>query len=140
MRARRRVCYQPEPVRTLRVLLVVLAFSSCGGGLERVTYVTDALTYAPGGRLELALGNVSAFDVKVNLCLSQLRKEDGSAAGISNVETCELEQLPLKPGERLTERKTLPPETAPGRYRYEATITLPNGSGETVLTPVFTVE
>lgn len=105
-----------------------------------MTYVTDALSYAPGGRLELQLENVSAYDVKVNLCLSQLRKGDGSDSGLTNAETCDLEQTSLKPGERLTERKTVPAGATPGTYRYEATITLPGGAGETVLTPVFTVK
>lgn len=117
-----------------------LALSACGGGLERVTYVTDALSYAPGGRVELALENVSAYDVKVNLCLSQLRKGDGSDSGLANVETCDLEQQRLKPGERVTERKLLPSGATPGTYRYEATITLPGGAGEMVLTPVFSVK
>lgn len=117
-----------------------LAFAACGGGLERVTYVTDALSYAPGGRVELSLENVSAYDVKVNLCLSQLKKGDGSDSGLANVESCDLEQQRLKPGERLTERKTLPVGATPGTYRYEATITLPGGVGETVLTPVFSVK
>jgi len=113
---------------------------ACGGGIERAAFVTDALTYAPGGRVELQLENVSATQLSVNLCLSQLRKEDGSDPGITNVETCDLEQTRVKPGERLSDRKTMPSGVPAGKYRYEATITLPSGAGEKVLTPVFTVQ
>lgn len=128
-------------VKALRFIMVLgVVLVGCGGGLERVTYVTDALTYAPGGRVELALENVSAYDVKVNLCLSQLRKPDGSDAGLTDAETCDLAQQRLKPGERVSARKLLPTATPAGKYRYEATITLPGGAGETVLTPVFSVE
>jgi hypothetical protein len=36
-------------------------------------------------------------------------------------------------------RKTLSTSIAPGKWRYETTIRLATGSGEKVLTPVFTV-
>ncbi len=119
------------------VLVVLLA--GCGGGLERVSYVTDHLTYAPGGRVEISLTNVSATDLRVNVCLSRLVLENGESAG-ANVETCsDLEAEVLAPGAERSVIKTVP-ATISGRFRYEATITLPSGAGERVLTPVFTVQ
>ncbi len=124
----------------MRKLWWCLVLAGCGGGLERVTYVTDRLEYPPGGRVMLSLGNVSGTPVKVNLCLSQLVLENGEAAGVANVEACErLEGEIVAPDEQLSVRKTLP-RTLSGRFRYEATVVLPSGAGERVLTPAFTVQ
>lgn len=119
------------------VLVVLLA--GCGGGLERVSYVTDHLTYAPGGRVEISLTNVSATDLRVNVCLSRLVLENGESAGPGTEACGDLEAEVLKPGDERSVIKTVP-ATVSGRFRYEATITLPSGAGETVLTPVFTVQ
>ena len=63
----------------------------------------------------------------------------GESAG-ANVETCsDLEAEVLAPGAERSVIKTVP-ATISGRFRYEATITLPSGAGERVLTPVFTVQ
>ncbi len=113
---------------------------ACGGGLERASYATDALSYAPGGRVQLSLGNVCDRELGANLCISQLVTEAGEPTGLSDDELCDVAMQPLLPGERLVHRKTMPVDTPPGRYRYEATIVLPNGLGERIFTEVFTVE
>jgi hypothetical protein len=123
--------------RSLWLLTVFLA--GCGGGLERVAFATDLLTYAPGGRVGLSLVNTSATNLGINLCLSRVVAEDGKTAGPADPEACVLEPQPLEPGQRVDARKTLAPTIAPGRWRYETTIRLPSGSGEKVLSPVFTV-
>lgn len=124
----------------MRKLVWVLLLAGCGGGLERVSFVTDFLSYAPGGRVMLSLGNVSATDVKVNLCLARLVDEQGASVGVANVESCDsLEGEVIPPGEQRSVRKTMPASVS-GKLRYEATIVLPNGRGETVLSPVFTVQ
>lgn len=123
------------------VLLVVVASSGCGGGLERVSFVTDLITYARDGRVGLAMTNVSPGTVGANLCLSQLVSADGKTTGPSEAGSCaSLEPVPLQPGKSVEVRKTIPTNLAPGRWRYATTITLPNGAGEKVLTPEFTVE
>ncbi|MGV3625904.1 MAG: hypothetical protein ACO1OB_34155 [Archangium sp.] len=123
----------------MRKLICVLLLAGCGGGLERVSFVTDQLTYEPGGRVMLSMGNVSASEVKVNLCLARLVDEQGESVGVSNVETCEFENETIPAGEQRSVRKTMPSSVS-GKLRYEATIVLPNGRGETVLSPVFTVQ
>lgn len=124
----------------MRKLWWCLVLAGCGGGLERVTFVTDQLNYIPGGRVMLSMSNVSATDVKVNLCLSRLVDEQGEAVGVANNESCDAFEAQLvAPGEQLFERKRMPTSVS-GRLRYEATITLPSGSGERVWSPVFTVE
>lgn len=124
----------------MRKLMAMLLLAGCGGGLERVSFATDFLEYQPGGRVMLSLGNVSATDVKVNLCLARLVDERGVSVGVSNAETCEsLEGEIIPPGEQRSVRKTMPTSVT-GKLRYEATIVLPNGRGETVLSPVFSVQ
>ncbi len=124
----------------MRKLSWCLLLSACGGGLERASYMTDAITYAAGARVELRLVNVSARDLRVDLCISQLVKEDGAGADLPGDEDCPLEQVQLAPGEEARTLKTLPSDTPAGRYRYEATIVLPIGAGERVFTQPFTVE
>lgn len=122
-------------------VLAVVALSGCGGGIERVSFVTDLITYARDGRVGLEMTNVSPNPVGVNLCLSQLVSADGKTTGPSEGSSClTLEATPLQPGKSVEVRKTIPNSLAPGRWRYATTITLPNGSGEKVLTPEFTVE
>lgn len=118
-------------------LLVVL--TGCGGGLERVSFATDLLSYVPGGRVGLTLVNTSASTLGINLCLSRVVSEDGATAGPADQESCALEPQPLEPGKRLDGRKALTSTIAPGKWRYETTIRLATGLGEKVLTPVFTV-
>jgi hypothetical protein len=117
----------------------MVSLAGCGGGLERVGFATDLLTYAPGGRVGLSLVNTSATNLGINLCLSRVVSEDSKIAGPADQETCVLEPQPLEPGQRVDARKTLATTIGPGRWRYETTIRLPNGSGEKVLSPVFTV-
>lgn len=112
---------------------------SCGGGLERVGFATDLLSYQPGGRVGLFLVNTSATTLGINLCLSQVVTADGKTTGPSDGESCVLEPQPLEPGARVEVRKTLPASLIPGTWRYETTIRLVNGAGEKVLTPAFTV-
>lgn len=119
--------------------LLLLLLAGCGGGLERASFATDLLTYTPGGRVELSLVNTSATALGVNLCLSQLVSADGQTEGPTGVERCDLDVLPIEPSERATFRKQLPAALAPGRWRYETTIRLPNGLGERLLTLPFTV-
>lgn len=119
--------------------LVLVILTGCGGGLERVSFATDLLTYAPGRRVGLTLVNTSATPLGINLCLSRVVSEDGATAGPADQETCVLEPQPLEPGQRLDGRKSLATTIAPGRWRYETTIRLTSGLGEKVLTPVFTV-
>lgn len=111
----------------------------CGGGLERVAFATDLLSYRPGGRVGLSLVNTSSTSLGINLCLSQVVSADGKTPGPSDGESCVLEPQPLEPGARLDVRKTLPATLTPGTWRYETTIRLLNGAGEKVLTPAFTV-
>lgn len=120
-------------------LLVAVVLSGCGGGLERVAFATDLLSYAPGGRVGLSLVNTSATNLGINLCLSRVVSEDGKTAGPVDAESCVLEPQPLEPGARVEARKTLSTTVAAGRWRYETTIRLANGNGETVLTAPFTV-
>jgi hypothetical protein len=112
---------------------------ACGGGLERVSFATDLLSYQPGGRVGLTLVNTSATNLGINLCLSRVVSEDGATPGPVDGEACVLEPTALEPGKRLEARKTLPATTAAGTWRYETTIRLANGAGEKVLTPPFTV-
>jgi hypothetical protein len=120
-------------------LLAAVLLCACGGGLERVAFATDQLTYQPGGRVGLSLVNTSATNLGINLCLSRVVSEDGKTPGPAGQESCSLEPAPLEPGARVDARKTLPVTIAPGRWRYETTIRLVNGGGETVLTQPFTV-
>lgn len=121
------------------VSCLALFFLSCGGGLERVSFATDQLSYLPGGRVGLTLVNTSATNLGINLCLSRVVAEDGVTAGPAGGEACMLEPQPLAPGDRLDARKTMPATIAPGTWRYETTIRLANGAGEKVLTPAFKV-
>lgn len=111
----------------------------CGGGLERVAFATDLLSYQPGGRVGLSLVNTSATTLGINLCLSQVVSADGKTPGPADGESCVLEPQSLAAGERVEVRKTLPARTAAGSWRYETTIRLPSGAGEKVFSPVFTV-
>jgi|APLak6261679142_1056127.scaffolds.fasta_scaffold00079_7 hypothetical protein len=120
-------------------LLSVLLFTACGGGLERVSFVSDLLSYRPGGRVALTMVNTSAQPLGINLCLSQLVGEDRQTAGPAGVEMCDLAAEPLEPGDQLEVRKVLPSGTPAGTWRYETTIRLPSGLGEKVFTPPFTV-
>jgi hypothetical protein len=121
------------------ILLLAVLLCGCGGGLERAAFSTDLLSYAPGGRVGLALVNASATTLGVNLCLSRVISEDGKTPGPAGSESCELEPMALEPGARTEARKTLPTTTPTGKWRYETTIRLANGSSETVLTQPFTV-
>lgn len=121
------------------LLLSAVVLCGCGGGLERAAFATDLLTYKPGGRVGLSLVNASATNLGINLCLSRVVSEDGKTVGPADQETCALEPEPLEPGARVDARKTLAVTIAPGRWRYETTIRLANGGGETVLTQPFTV-
>ena len=123
----------------LRFVLLAMFVSGCGGGLERVAFATDQLTYQPGGRVGLSLVNTSATNLGINLCLSRVVTVDGKAVGPADGESCVLEPQPLAPGARADARKTLSRTTGPGTFRYETTIRLANGAGETVLTAPFTV-
>ncbi|MDP2269416.1 MAG: hypothetical protein Q8K32_01720 [Archangium sp.] len=125
----------------MRLHFVVLAMivSGCGGGLERVAFATDQLSYRPGGRVGLTLVNTSASNLGINLCLSRVVSEDGKTAGPADGESCVLEPQTLEPGARVDARKTLSPSIAAGMWRYETTIRLANGAGETVLTAPFAV-
>ncbi len=120
-------------------LLSVLLLSACGGGLERVAFVTDLLAYAPGGRVGLSMVNTSATPLGINLCLSQLVSEDGKTTGPADGETCVLAPQSLAPGAQFDVRKAIPAATPVGIWRYETTIRLATGSGEKVYTPAFTV-
>ena len=122
-----------------RPLWLLVLLPACGGGLERVSFATDLLSYRPGGRVGLTIVNTSATHLGINLCLSRVVSEDGATAGPLDGETCVLEPQGLAPGERLDARKTLPAATAAGTWRYETTIRLASGAGEKVLTPPFTV-
>ena len=119
--------------------LLSFLLSACGGGLERVSFATDLLSYQPGGRVGLALVNTSATNLGINLCLSRVVSEDGATPGPGDGETCVLEPSSVEPGQRLDARKTLPATIAAGTWRYETTIRLASGAGEKVLTPTFTV-
>lgn len=116
-----------------------LLLSGCGGGLERVSFATDLLSYQPGGRVGLSLVNTSSTVLGINLCLSQVVSADGKTPGPSDQESCVLEPQPLEPGARVDARKTLPAAVTPGTWRYETTIRLVTGAGEKVLSPAFTV-
>lgn len=119
--------------------VVAVLLSGCGGGLERVAFASDLLTYTPGSRVGLSLVNVSATALGINLCLSRVVSEDGQTPGPSDGESCVLEATRLEPGERLDARKGLPAALPAGTWRYETTIRLPSGAGEKVLTPAFKV-
>lgn len=119
--------------------LVAVLLGGCGGGLERVSFVTDQLTYAPGGRVSLSMVNTSATVLGVNLCLSRVVSEDRATPGPADGESCVLEPQALEPGQRLELRKALPAGLAPGTWRYETTLRLLSGAGEKVFTPSFTV-
>ena len=121
------------------VSCLALFFLACGGGLERVSFATDQLTYLPGGRVGLTLVNTSATNLGINLCLSRVVSEDGATPGPVDGASCVLEPESLAPGDRLDARKTVPATIAPGTWRYETTIRLANGAGEKVLTPPFKV-
>jgi len=125
-------------MRGCLVTLLTLV-SGCGGGLERAAFATDLLSYRPGGRVGLSLVNTSAANLGINLCLSRIVSEDGKTAGPADAENCVLEPQPLEPGDRLDARKTLSATVPVGKWRYETTIRLANGAGETVLTAPFTV-
>ncbi len=127
-----------SPMR-LRFVLLATLVSGCGGGLERVAFSTDQLSYQPGGRVGLTLVNTSATNLGINLCLSRVVSQDGKTPGPADGESCALEPQPLEPGARVDGRKTLSTSIAPGTWRYETTIRLANGAGETVLTAPFTV-
>lgn len=127
-----------SPMRPSFFVLAVL-LSGCGGGLERVAFATDLLTYAPGSRVGLSLVNVGATDLGINLCLSRVVSEDGQTPGPSDGESCMLEATALAPGARMDARKGLPVSLGAGTWRYETTIRLPSGAGEKVLTPAFKV-
>lgn len=120
------------------LLAVLCGASSCGGGLERVAFVSDLLVYRPGGRVGLTMTNVSSTPVSVNLCLSRLVRED-RVSGPASIETCDLAQAQIAVGHEHEARKTIPEGTTAGKWRYETTITLENGTGEVVSTPIFTV-
>jgi hypothetical protein len=120
-------------------LLSAVLLCGCGGGLERVAFATDLLDYKAGGRVGLSLVNTGATKLGINLCLSRVVSEDGKTAGPADQEMCALEPEPLEPGARVDARKTLSSTIAPGKWRYETTIRLANGGGETVLTQPFTV-
>ncbi len=122
-----------------RLVLLAILFCGCGGGLERVAFATDLLSYRPGGRVWLSLVNTSATRLGINLCLSRIVSEDGKTAGHADAESCVLEPEPLEPGNRVDARKTLSSTVAVGRWRYETTIRLANWTGETVLTAPFEV-
>jgi hypothetical protein len=133
-----RVAYICTMRRGLLWLLAVL-LPGCGGGLERVSFGTDLLSYQPGGRVGLSMVNTSATPLGINLCLSRVVSDDGATAGPADQETCVLEPVSLEPGQRLDARKSLPATIAAGTWRYETTIRLARGAGEKVLTPAFIV-
>ena len=116
-----------------------LLLTACGGGLERVAFATDLLSYQPGGRVGLSIVNTSSTPLNINLCLSQVVSADGKTTGPADGESCVLEPTPLEAGARMDARKTLPASLAAGTWRYETTLRLPSGAGEKVLTPAFTV-
>lgn len=120
-------------------LVALVSFVSCGGGLERASFDTDLLSYEPGARVGLSLVNVSTLTLGINLCLSQLVREDRKTTGPSDGESCQLDATPLAPGERFDARKLVPAGTPAGTWRYETTLRLPNGNAEKVFTPPFTI-
>lgn len=120
-------------------MLLLLALSGCGGGLERAAFDTDLLSYRPNDRVGLVLVNVSDLTLGVNLCLSQLVQEDRTTAGPADGEDCQLEASPLERGQRLDARKVIPAATPAGRWRFETTIRLPSGTSEKIFTPPFDV-
>lgn len=124
-----------------RFLLVVgLTCSACGGGLERASFVTDLLTYTPGGRVGLSLFNTGGQTLGINLCLSRLvDADDRVTAGPSDGETCVLEAEPLEAEGRVETRKVIPRNTPLGVWRYETTLRLPGDRGEKIFTPEFVV-
>ncbi|MFT3710836.1 MAG: hypothetical protein QM817_24695 [Archangium sp.] len=122
------------------LLVASLGSLGCGGGLERVSFSADDVSYARSARVGLSLTNVSPVAVGVNLCLSQLVSADGKTTGPSEAAGCALEPVPLQPGDFVESRKTIPAELAAGKWRYATTIRLPNGAGEKVLTDEFEVK
>lgn len=121
-------------------LIAATVFAACGGGLERVAFVTDQLTYQPGKRVGLSLVNVSGNTVGVNLCLS--RVVDSKGLPVTNVqldERCDSEFQRLDPSVQFDGRKVLSPDASTGQWRFETTVRLASGGEERVYSNFFTV-
>ncbi len=125
--------------------LSFLLAAACGGGLERVSFVTDQLEVPPTGRVLLSLVNVGSATLGTQLCAAtQLELEDFPGEPMGSEEPareCPPGATPLEPGAFLTERRTVRLVTnigGPLRLRYRTRILLPSGETEEVLTPVFT--
>jgi hypothetical protein len=127
--------------RSLGSTLLVLFASGCGGGLERVTFVTDRLEYAASDRVMLTATNVGNGPITLDLCAAVLEAEKARGA-TQETTPCDGGPVVLAPGERTSTRRVLRLATNTGgpiAMRYSATATLASGETEALFTPVFQV-
>lgn len=127
-------------MRWLGRALLLLA-SGCGGGLERVSFVTDRLEYAAADRVMLTATNVGSSPVTVDLCAAALEAERGAEV-VQEPTDCDGEAVVLAPGARTSARRLLRlfvTTGAPLSLRYSAELTLASGQVEDLFTPVFRV-
>jgi hypothetical protein len=122
---------------------VLLFATACGGGLERVSFVTDRLEYNQTDRVMLSLTNVGGTAVRVRLCAAELQYASGTSPfDDDRREPCPETAALVHPGERVLERRFLDLVLigSPMPFRYRAAIQLPSDNWETVVTPVFSVK
>lgn len=120
---------------------VLLLATACGGGLERVTFVTDRLDYHTADLVMLKLVNVGSAPVRVRLCAAVLEAQRGTVTseGIDQP-PCPEGLTELAPGAQLEARRRFRLFTTTGGaipLRYRATLTLISDEQEDVFTPVF---
>lgn len=127
-------------MRWLGSALFLLA-SGCGGGLERVSFVTDRLEYAASDRVMLTAVNVGGSPVTIDLCAAVLEAEKDRGA-TQEPTACDGGPVVLAPGERTSTRRFVRIFTnlgGPIAMRYSATLRLASGETEELFTPVFQV-
>lgn len=128
-------------MRWLCSTLLILFASACGGGLERVTFVTDRLEYASADRVMLTATNVGNGPVTLDLCAAVLEAEKDRGA-MQETTPCDGGPVVLAPGERTSTRRFFRLYTnvgGPIPLRYSAQVSLASGETEEIFTPVFTV-
>lgn len=126
-------------MRWLCSTLLVLLASACGGGLERVTFVTDRLEYASSDRVMLTATNVGNGPVTIDLCAAVLEAAKDRGA-MQEPTACDGGPVVLAPGERTSTRRFVRLYTNTGGplpLRYSAQVALASGEVEEIFTPVF---
>jgi hypothetical protein len=105
------------------LVLILTLLAGCSGitgpDSASIVLLVDEEVVGSADRVTIRLVNASGSDVGYNLCGALLERQDGTRWHVAEQgRTCFGIMHVLRPGAQAAESRTLPPETAPGVYRF----------------------